>query len=49
MVVDGPICLFNGKEIIVPDAQPEGIIGHWKFNDELVIYYNPNLSLKIGT
>ena len=31
METEGPICAFNGKKIIVGDAIPEGLIGHWSF------------------
>ena len=36
LVVEGPICLFNGQKIIVPDARPKGLVGYWTFDDSKV-------------
>jgi len=27
------ICLFGGQKVIVPDAMPRGLVGHYTFND----------------
>lgn len=49
MVVDGPICLFNGQKIIVPDAVPPGLIGHWTFDDKKFLDFSGNKNHALNT
>jgi hypothetical protein len=34
LITDGPICISNGRRILLPAAKPKGIVGHWTFDDE---------------
>lgn len=31
-MANGGICLFNGRKVLLPDAAPKGMVGHWTFD-----------------
>jgi len=33
IITEGPICLFNGEKIILPNARHENLIGYWNFEE----------------
>eukprot|EP01006_Ploeotia_vitrea_P021857 TRINITY_DN54270_c0_g1_i2.p1 TRINITY_DN54270_c0_g1~~TRINITY_DN54270_c0_g1_i2.p1 ORF type:complete len:347 (+),score=175.35 TRINITY_DN54270_c0_g1_i2:31-1041(+) len=33
MTLSSGICLGGGSKLLVPDAQPNGLVGHWTFDD----------------
>jgi len=33
IVLEHGLCLYNGDKLLFADAQPEGLIGHWTFDD----------------
>eukprot|EP00753_Platysulcus_tardus_P015066 PLAT4752.1.p2 GENE.PLAT4752.1~~PLAT4752.1.p2 ORF type:complete len:388 (+),score=184.41 PLAT4752.1:30-1166(+) len=36
LVSSGAVCLFDGQKVLLPDAAPKGMVGHWSF-DELKV------------
>lgn len=49
IITDGPICLFNGDRILLPNAKPEGLIGHWSFDEILPLDQSSNQNHAVGT
>jgi hypothetical protein len=37
MITEGPICLFNGEKILLPNARHENLIGYWNFEEIRVL------------
>ena len=37
MVVNGAICLFNGRKVLLPDAVPKDMVAHWTFDEMKVV------------
>ena len=33
LVLSGGVCLFGGETVLVPEAAPVGLVGHWSFDD----------------
>ena len=33
LTLSGGVCLFGGATVLMPDAAPPGLIGHWSFDD----------------
>jgi len=31
-MANGGICLFGGRKVLLPDAHPKGLVGHWTFD-----------------
>jgi hypothetical protein len=40
LTLDGAICLFDGQTNLLPRAQPEGLVGHWSFDDNSGLDYS---------
>lgn len=36
MSIKGALCLFDGRRVMLPDAAPKSLIGHWTFDDMAV-------------
>lgn len=49
MITEGPICLFNGDRILLPYAKPEGLIGHWSFDEIRALDQSGNRNHALGT
>jgi len=32
LMANGAICLFGGRKVLLPDALPKGLVGHWTFD-----------------
>lgn len=37
IIAEGSICLFNGKKVLMADATPKSLIGHWSFDEAKVL------------
>jgi hypothetical protein len=36
-VSEGAICLFDGRKVLLPDATPKGLVGHYTFDDVKIL------------
>lgn len=37
IIAEGSICLYNGRKVLMAEATPKGLVGHWNFDEAKVL------------